>query len=525
MKNSLKVGVSANTLPVLLGGNTVRALGRSPLRSALEASAVNDHILVIVQLAGGNDGLNTLVPISSTEYYSLRPTLGLKKADAGLFTLADHDTLAWNGRMTGMADLYAAGKVAALQNVGYANPDLSHFRGTDIWNTATDARMFANTGWIGRLLGDLNPNYPPAEIPKGSQPLAVQFGNSLSNAFLGKNGGMGIVINQLPTQNNASIHNYDAIPSNPSNPYLELDYVRTIQKETEVYTQTLIDRSVKTNKVTYPTGNTLATQLASVAQCIASGFSTKVYLVTQTGYDTHSNQANDHPTLLGNLSAAITAFQQDLEASGLADKVVTMTYSEFGRRPQENGGGTDHGTAAPLFVIGTQVKGGVRGSDPNLTALVSKNLVFEAQHDFRNVYASIMTEWLEIDSTEVTQVLTKSGSETFSSNANWLNLGIIKDKPQQAVYADGAPGLMLMQNYPNPCQDRTAIEFALPANGRVELSVWNMKGEEIARVADQVMSAGTYRESFNTSRLANGTYLYRLKTTTGEVTRQLVVQR
>lgn len=522
LKTGLKIGVAANALPLMIGGMPIRALGRSPLRSALQGA--NDHVLVIIQMQGGNDGLNCVIPYSNPTYKTLRPTLGLSKTD-GIHVLGDHDTLALHQSMTGMSQLYAQGKLAIMQNTGYPNPDLSHFRGTDIWNTATDSRKFASTGWIGRLLNDLNPDYPPATIAAGSQPLAIQFGSALSNLFLGRNGGMGISINSLPSSGASSnIHNYDDIPSNPTVPYQELQYVRTIQRETEVYTQSLIDQVKATNKVTYPTGNTLATQLASVAKIIASGFTTKVYLVTQGGYDTHSDQLNDQGTNLQNLSNAVLAFQQDLEALGVADRVVTMTYSEFGRRPQENGSGTDHGTAAPLFVIGTQVNGGAKGNDPDLDNLVSANLNYDSNHDFRNIYASLMYEWLGIGDSEIGNVLTASNGQTFSTNSAWMHLGIIKGQTAdvRAAQASGF-GIALMQNYPNPFLGSTTIEFSLPERSAVELSIFNTAGKEVARVVDATLAAGTHREMFASGSLPSGAYLYRLRTPVSEVTREMII--
>lgn len=524
LKNGLKLGVAVNTLPLALGGFPIKAIGRSPLRSALNAAAANDNVLVIIQLSGGNDGLNMLVPHTNAKYYTNRPTLGLKKTEDNLIELAGHESLAWHSSMTGANSLYTQGKLAVMQNVGYPNMDFSHFRGTDIWNNATDRNRFTNTGWVGRFLTEMYPDYPPEVIPSGSQPLAIQFGNSLSNAFLGKNGGMGIAINRLPDEGQESVHSYDEIPVPTSIPYQELEYVRLIERETEVYSKSLVDRKVKTNKVTYPTSN-IATQLSYVSQVIASGFSTKVYLVTQAGYDTHSNQLQDQAALLGDLSAAMLAFQQDLEASGLADRVVTMTYSEFGRRPTENGTGTDHGAAAPLFVFGTNVKGAVYGSDPDLTNLVSNNLAFDARHDFRNIYSTMMSEWLGITDAEIQSVLTASNGETFSTNTEWLKLGIIKSTGSDVDYSSATPGLMLMQNYPNPVAASTTIEFTLPAAGYVQLGIFDMKGNELERILDGRVGEGVNRSTFSPRDLANGMYLYRLRTESGDVTRQMVVAK
>ena len=527
LKLGAKVGVAANVLPVMMGGFPIRALGRSPLRNALNTASTNNNILVIIQLAGGNDGLNCLVPYGDPLYKSNRPTLGLDKTTDNLLVIPDHNTLAFHTKMQGALDLYSAGKLAILQNVGYQNPILSHFRGTDIWNTATDSNISMSTGWVGRMLYGMNPNYPPSTIPSGSQPLAIQFGNSLSNLFLSRNGGMGIAINRLPTSQNPSIHNYDAISGSPTTPDLELEYVRIIQSETEIYAQTIAKRSVTTNKVTYPTGNNLATQLQSVAQLIASGFTTKVYLVTLGGFDTHSNQLTGQANLLGQLADAMKAFQSDLEAFGVADQVASMTYSEFGRRPKENGSGTDHGTAAPHFVFGTQVIGGMRGHDPDLNSahLVANNLAYDPVFEYRNVYASAMSEWLGVDDAAIQEVLTASNGQTFSKINSWTKLGIFKTQGSSGVpgSSSNAPGLMLMENYPNPVTNQTTIEYALPETMTVELGIFNTNGVEVARIVDERQGAGIYKSNFKPGSLPSGSYIYRLTTPKGQIAKQMVV--
>lgn len=534
LKMGATLGVATTALPILIGGSPVRVLGKSPLHGLLATATANDNILVIIQLAGGNDGLNCVVPITDPLYAQYRPTLGVKTTD-NPHILADHDTLAFHPVMDGMAALYGEKKLAVLQNVGYANPNLSHFRGTDIWDTSTDANKFVSTGWVGRMLGDLYPDFPPTNFSndptdKYYYPLAMQFGNSLSVSFLSENGGMGIIVSALPDENNPSTHSYDPIPVPTPIPYQELDYVRTIEKETEVYTQRLIDRSVTTNKVTYPAGSRLGQQLAGVAQCIASGFKTKIYLVMQGGYDTHSNQATDHPELLEELSDCIAAFQKDIEEFGVADKVAGMTYSEFGRRPQENGSGTDHGTAAPLFVFGTQVIGKVYGSDPKLNgdSLLNGNLVYDARHDFRNIYSTVMFEWLlageEADKNDLIQsVLTSSNGSTYSTSSDWLHLGIFKNQPSAVGDDEFVYGLMLMENYPNPVREKTTIEFALPTAMPVQLGVFTMQGKEVERILDGRMSEGVHRANFAAGTLPSGNYLYRLTTPQGSVTKQMIV--
>ena len=539
LKAGVKLGIATNALPLLFGGSTLRALGRSPLRSALERTAgSSNNVLVLLQLQGGNDGLNCVIPYRDPLYKTLRPTLGVDPAT--VLPLLDHTntqgdtTLGFAPAMTGMSDLYQAGKLAILQNVGYANPSLSHFRGTDIWHSATDSSTYASTGWLGRYLLEQNPGFPPPSIPAGSHPLAMQFGNALGNLFLAHTGGMGIALSKVPTTSGSSLHNYDAIPQNPNAHFDQLEFVRVIQQESEVYAKSIVDlsKTAPTNKATYPS-TTLATQLASIARLVAGGITTRIFMVTQGSYDTHANQVNQQGLLLKELSEALAAFQQDLEALNLADRVALMTYSEFGRRPQENGSGTDHGMAAPLFVMGTQVRGKVYGNDPKLDAgsLLSGNLKYDPLHDFRNVYATVMNEWLlagndaQTNQTDIRSVLTSDAFGTYSTTTDWVSLGVFKGNTASYAASDGdAAGLALMQNHPNPAMSVTEIEFALPLSGPTELSLFRMDGVEVARVIDGRMEAGIHRVSVNVAALASGSYLYRLRSTAGEVTRRMVIE-
>jgi uncharacterized protein (DUF1501 family) len=543
LKTGLKAGIALNALPLMVGNSTVRALGRSPLRGMLETlDTGNNNVLVIVQLAGGNDGLNTLVPYGDTNYQALRSPNGLRLSK-DLINLTDHDTLAWHSAMRGMSELWDDGsskRMAIIQNVGYPNPNLSHFRGTDIWNTSTDSNIYASTGWLGRYFN--NAKYS-LSTTAGDWPIAIQFGNNLSNAFLAQTGGMGIALGQFPTQSSPTGHRYDAIPPSPTTQYQELDYIRTIQTETETYANTIYDKVVNVtppvaNRVSYPKSN-LATDLSNIARVIVTQMNdtttqtrVKVFLVTQNGYDTHSNQLTGQAKLLGDLSDALLAFQKDIEAMGVADNVAVMTYSEFGRRPQENGSGTDHGTAAPHFIISTKVKPQILGRDPDLsdnatTGLVAGNLSY--QYDFRSVYATVLNEWLLAGSSDnwplIDKVLKTDDNGTYSNLSAWReSLGIFQAPPPQDVARNSeGPGLMLMQNYPNPASKITTFEYALPATGPVALSIYDARGVEIERVVDARQEYGVQRASFDVSRLPAGTYLYRLKTNAGEVAQQMVV--
>jgi uncharacterized protein (DUF1501 family) len=303
-------------------------------------------ILVLVQLAGGNDGLNTLVPFEDSDYYRLRPTLGLAKDRV----LRLNDTLGLHPACGALHRLFGEGKVSLVQNVGYPNPNRSHFRSMEIWETASPSNEFLPTGWVGRYLDSTCGGRPAAP-----DPVAVHLSASLPQSFVGER--EHITFGLSPDRRH----------------HCENDESHRLA-------------------TAYPDNN-FAHSLSQVAALVAAGLPTRVYFVSLSGFDTHSNQANQHTNLLTTLSEGLAAFQRDLESRRLDRQVLTMTFSEFGRRPGENESrGTDHGTAAPLFVIGPQVRGGLHGTPPSLKLAPNQDLAFST--DFRQVYATVLDRWL-----------------------------------------------------------------------------------------------------------------------------------
>ena len=344
-------------------------------------------ILVLVQLAGGNDGLNTLIPYEDSNYYNLRPTIGIKKKDALILS----DKLALNGSMTKLNELYKEGKMGVIQNVGYPNPNRSHFRSTEIWETGVDSDRVTSTGWVGRFLDNTCSGIPTDT----TDPLAVHMTNNTPLSFAGHNphSTFGFVnrINRRDnddTRNmleNAYAHNGAA---DDNSTFLKQTLMNTLVTERKV--QQKLDAYKPSYN--YPSGN-LASSLKNVAALIHSGFPTRVYFVSLGGFDTHSGQLGTHGGLLAQLSDALHAFQKDLEGHKLDNQVTTMTFSEFGRRPSENDSkGTDHGTAAPLFVVGSKIKGGIYGTSPNLN--LKKNQDMEFSTDFRQIYSTMLDKWM-----------------------------------------------------------------------------------------------------------------------------------
>ena len=376
-----------------LGGFMTQAYGRAEAIGPLAATALSetDRILVIVRLDGGNDGLNTLVNVEHDAYYQARPTLAIPKDQA--LRLTDQQGL--HPELTGFKELFDEGLMSAVQGVGYPNPNRSHFRSTDIWMTASDSNEFITHGWLGRYLETQLPD--PSFIPE--HPLAIDIGPVLSLSLLGKNGATGMALRNpkqffwLVDQGNKNLDD-NKIPT-PAG--FELDFIRKVNFESLQYSVQIREAAEKgINKVEYPSDNTLASQMAMIAQLINGGMQTKVYLVRQGGYDTHANQPTRHSDLMRDLNGAVISFQRDLQALGLDKQVLVMTISEFGRRTKENGSsGTDHGTSAPIFLFGPQVQSGVHGNMPNFEEVDRRGYVFHEYH-FRQVYASILNEWFGV---------------------------------------------------------------------------------------------------------------------------------
>jgi len=398
----------ASTATFALSGFNTRAYGRAEALGPLAATALptTDRVLVIVQLDGGNDGLNTLINYENDAYYRARPVLQIPKNEV----LPLSDTLGLHPDLKGFHRGFSEGTMMGIQGVGYPNPDRSHFRATDIWLTASDADEYLATGWLGRYLEKQTPDFPNT-LPE--HPLAIDIGPVISLSLLGRNGSLGIALRN-PQQfynlvdNGNKILGENAPPPTPAG--FELDFVRQINAESLQYASEVQAASeAGLNQASYPSG-TLSEQLALIARLIHGGLKTRVYLVSQKGYDTHANQLVRHSALLTELDEAVTAFQTDLTMLGLSDRVLGMTISEFGRRVRENGSvGTDHGTSAPMFLFGTSLRGGLVGPDQDFDTLDTRG-DFIHSYDFRKLYGSVLSQWFGVPRTVIETVLPSARS-------------------------------------------------------------------------------------------------------------------
>jgi uncharacterized protein (DUF1501 family) len=357
LKTSLLGGAIAPTVPLFFERTFLTPDSKAAATPSPYPTGKDSTVLVVLQLEGGNDGLNMIVPYADDAYYKARPKIALP-ADQ---VIKLDDAAGLHPRLTAFSELYGEGHLGLIQGVGYPNPNRSHFRSTEIWQTASDADHNRNNGWLGRYF---------ESCCRGSDPaVGVAIGGQTPQAFGSpRPGGMAI--------------------SNPE----QFRYMMSSDRILE------ITRKTKSS-VDYPRTQ-LGNSLNLVSRLIAGGLPTRVYYVSQGGFDTHANQISSHDRLMGDLNGALASFVADLKAQRNFDRVMLISFSEFGRRVAENAsGGTDHGTAAPLFVLGGGVKPGLHGIQPSLTDLQDGDLKFTT--DFRSVYATVLEKWLGAPSGEI----------------------------------------------------------------------------------------------------------------------------
>ncbi len=503
-------GATATMVPIVLGGFSFRAFGRTPLLEAIgKAFQTTGRSLVIIQLQGGNDGLNMVVPHGMAAYYQRRPVIGIPANNV----IQLNTVMGLHPGLQPLRSLYDNGKLAIVQGVGYANPNRSHFRATDIWLSGTDSNVTLGTGWMGRDLLYNNPSYPGTLTPA---PLALQIGGSPSLGFASTNGPMGVTITD-PNQFYQLIagtvgFNEDPPPNTPAG--AELLFLRTIEQEAIQFATVIKNAADRaTNQTTYPNSN-LATQLAIVARLIAGGLNTPIYMVQMSGFDTHSGQLSRQQALFQDLASSIAAFQADVELLNVADKVVGMTFSEFGRRITENASqGTDHGSSSPQFLFGSRVIGGFQGPNPDFTRLDSTgDFIFDI--DFRQMYAAILGSWFGASETELQSVLLRHFDPLPIIN------GTTGARDQQIVTR-----FKLQQNYPNPFNPSTTIAYDVPVDTYITLSVFNELGQQVKELFNGERGPGKYNAVFDASGLASGTYFYRINAGNYVETKKMVLMR
>ncbi len=505
---------AATLLPALINGYSVNAFAAdSPLVQALMRGTTDtDHVLVIIQLSGGNDGLNMVIPISTySSYYNARTNIAIPQNR--ILALGSSGT-GIHPSMTGMHSIFNAGNMKVLQAVGYPQPNLSHFRATDIWMSGSNSNQEVFTGWAGRYLNYENPNfpvgYPSISAP---DPLAIQIGSTTTLTTQGPAVNMAMSITNPNSFYNLLNGTTDPVPDTPAGK--ELKYVRLVSQQTQKYSTVIrTAASSVTQQVTYPTNNSLGDQLKIVSRLIKGGLKTRIYMVSTGGFDTHSVQANAdtttgaHATLLQRLSDAIKAFQDDLQFLGIQDRVIGMTYSEFGRRIKSNSSvGTDHGAAAPMFLFGTKIEQGVLGDNPTIPTVASVNDNVPMQYDFRSIYSTILEKWFCLDKTVV------AGLYPPNINNQLQSLPLFKSSITcNAITPPSDPTFdAIISNSPNPFTESTTIRFRTEG-GHTLIQIIDTLGRVIRNLLEKdYLTATVDTVTFDSGGLPTGIYYARFQ--------------
>ena len=484
--------------------NGVQAFGMSQF-GIFSNFGNTDRKLVIIQLNGGNDGLNMVIPLDQySNLFKAREDIILDENQA----IKIEDTVGFHPMLTGFESLYKDGELSLIQAVGYPNQNRSHFRSKDIWMTASPSDEVYLTGWMGRYQETVHPMFPDG-YPNTSNPdpIAIAIGSSSSKTCQGTVANFSLAVDN---PSNASI-----IPSGLENPDLQgvygdrLSYLHDTYRQTNEYGSILeeaFDRgSDQSQNYTDIATNRLSEQLNIVGQLIEGGLQTSVYIVQLGGFDTHGDQSENgdptsgrHPILLDQLSKAVHGFQNHLKAVQKDREVLGVTFSEFGRRIRANGSfGTDHGSAAPLFVFGSCVEGGIIGENPTIGEDVEPQEGVAMQHDFRSVYATIFRDWFEVEEPVIQQVL--------HDDVQYLPIveGCISTSDRDFQYDE--IGLKVL---PSPANDRILIEF--PAfEHEVGLSIFDGLGHQVKSLRMQKYAPGLHNRYVDVSQFRSGAYFVR----------------
>jgi len=509
-----------------LGGIPLNLLAANSGLKQIAAESNNDKVLVFIQLHGGNDGLNTLIPISQySDYYNLRPNIAIKHTGTRSYIEVDN-SVEENARvglhpdMLSFKEMYDQDKVAIIQNVGYPDMNLSHFRGRDVVFMGGDESgdNDYHSGWMGRYLDNIYPGYPDS-YPSESMldPIGIELSGTLSLAFHRENGipiGLNIGSPEQFYQLISSVGVNPPIAFPESHAGDELKYIMEFEKKSNQYAGRLKEvydaasESSVEYRHSYPyaspgRANNLASQLELIARLLAGGVKTKIFLCRIGGFDTHGEQVEEYDSSLGthagllyNMSTAVQDFYADLRDRGIDDKVLSLTFTEFGRRAYSNDSfGTDHGTATPVFVFGTQLNSGIYGVNPGLKPddLYHGNLVYNI--DYRQIYTSVIQDWFEGDN----EALIKTGFD------EWVNtkLHIVATTGTDS-YTPGKNPVSL-QLYPNPVQDVIHITYQLAFRGEVTLHVIDTSGRKVKSVR-QEGRFGSNSFTWNLTELKEGMY-------------------
>ena len=506
--------IASASLPIALSGFPIFS-NEKP--KGYQFSNENDNVLVLIQLQGGNDGLNTIFDFNQYDnLQSVRSNIIIPENEL----LPVNGTTAFHPSLDGLKELWNQEKLSLIQNVGYPNQNRSHFRSTDIWNAASDADEFISSGWLGRFF-DINhssfpENYPNEYTP---HPFAITLGRVVSETCQGVNSNFSMAIENPDNPGTALLSNSTAVPNNCYGDVLS--FVNDTIQQTNAYASVIANASSSgTNLSTKYKETDLSEKLKNVARLISGGLNTKIYVVQIGGFDNHDNQVVEgdvktgkHAELLKELSDAMAAFQDDLQLLNIEDKVVGMTYSEFGRRIQSNAAlGTDHGTAAPLFLFGGCVKNEIIGDAPEIDTQVDEKEGVAMQFDFRSIYSTLLTDWLGISKQEASSVLFK----------DFDTLPLLKNNCSATLSNNTFTDIKTEINvFPNPASDFVNISIN-GTNEFTKITLYNNLGAVIKTIVAEKLDSINYNFKVNISNLPKGSYFLHYQTKGNTKTKKLL---
>lgn len=531
-RNFLKIFPAAGVTPFVVNGHPLRPFANSKMARILSScDGVEDRILVLIQLKGGNDGVNTVIPLNQYDTYAnIRPSIKIPEASLINLdtTLGNNDQVGLHPSLQPLKALYEQGKAAIVQGVGYQSMNQSHFKGTDLWLSGGDSTVANNnipSGWMGRALQAFYPDVAGAPTANMPDPLGIQIGDSTPSLGFHTETEHQNVIN-LSGQDASGF--YSLIQTIGGAPILnvpdthqgeELSFIMGIEQSTSLYAQriTQVFNAGSNSISTYPASNGLGNQLKTIARLIKGGCKTKIYLCQLGSFDTHSAQilngaptTGDHADLLAGLADAVKTFMDDLEGLGLADQVVACTFSEFGRCARENGSdGTDHGTLAPMFIFGKNIDAGVQGTNVNLSNLTTDGQLQGLQHDYRQIFATLLQDWLGAG----TDVLVEAMFEGYSKVPVVDTAAVVSPDcylPQTVGVFDVPGRPEPLSIFPNPASFATEVTFQSEAAFDARLSLHSLGGSVVTAMNVRV-EPGVNLFYLDVASLPAGPYFARLE--------------
>ena len=490
-------------------------------------SDFDDNIVIFIELFGGNDGLNTIVPAEDDEYFKIRPYINIPKEESiKVNDIYFNKGLVEGVHNNGFQRMFEDGRLAIVEGIGYDQPNMSHFRSEDIWQSGINPKTNNNVklleGWLGRYFSLKLPDFP-LNIPE--HPLAISIDGTTPLMFKSGKGDMGIALTNPEKfyQLGLGLTPKESLMSGELNYFKEFNYIHTIARQSELYSKAVYEAYQKGSELidkSLYSGNSLSQKMMLISSLIAGGLKSKVYFLKLSNFDSHAQQMDTgytggHYTLLNNLASAVSEFMDDALKAGFSERVTGMTISEFGRRAYDNASrGTDHGAASMQFVFGNDkfVNGGYWNNRPNLKDLdINGNLKY--QTDYRVIYSEVLEKRLSATPDDISKVFGES----------FLPLNILENRTTsvESYLRKSNDDYLIIT--PNPNYGNGMINFEVIKPSKVKLAIYNSNGKLNTILIDRLMVEGNYSINFNIKD--SGVYFAALSSGNKRYSKKFIVQK